>query len=169
MQRSSSVSTFSWDKLTQTEKCSSQATALGGSSVSGGDPFLLARRCANCDTTSTPLWRNGPRGPKSLCNACGIRYKKEERRAAASSANSSMAVQGVSESISYLYPRGQPQHPWGCYAPASSTDATAKRSVLTMYAGEADQDQKEGFLPWRLSVVPPQFPAGDRGGLFQYQ
>lgn len=25
---------------------------------------LLARRCANCDTTSTPLWRNGPRGPK---------------------------------------------------------------------------------------------------------
>ncbi|XP_077221540.1 GATA transcription factor 20-like isoform X2 [Tasmannia lanceolata] len=42
---------------------------------------LLARRCTNCDTTSTPLWRNGPRGPKSLCNACGIRYKKEERRA----------------------------------------------------------------------------------------
>ncbi|XP_073060613.1 GATA transcription factor 19-like [Primulina eburnea] len=46
----------------------------------GTDP-LLARRCANCDTTSTPLWRNGPRGPKSLCNACGIRFKKEERRA----------------------------------------------------------------------------------------
>lgn len=33
------------------------------SSSSGNDP-LLARRCANCDTTSTPLWRNGPRGPK---------------------------------------------------------------------------------------------------------
>lgn len=29
----------------------------------GGDP-LLARRCTSCDTTSTPLWRNGPRGPK---------------------------------------------------------------------------------------------------------
>ncbi|RIA04447.1 hypothetical protein BRARA_K01308 [Brassica rapa] len=47
----------------------------------GGGNNLLARRCANCDTTSTPLWRNGPRGPKSLCNACGIRFKKEERRA----------------------------------------------------------------------------------------
>ncbi|CAN6881236.1 unnamed protein product [Brassica oleracea] len=46
----------------------------------GGGNNLLARRCANCDTTSTPLWRNGPRGPKSLCNACGIRFKKEERR-----------------------------------------------------------------------------------------
>lgn len=41
------------------------------------------RKCANCDTTTTPLWRNGPKGPKSLCNACGIRYKKEERRTAA--------------------------------------------------------------------------------------
>lgn len=29
-----------------------------------GEEELLARRCANCDTTSTPLWRNGPRGPK---------------------------------------------------------------------------------------------------------
>ncbi|CAH9132403.1 unnamed protein product, partial [Cuscuta epithymum] len=45
------------------------------------------RRCANCDTTSTPLWRNGPRGPKTLCNACGIRYKKEERRASVAAAN----------------------------------------------------------------------------------
>ncbi|KAG6401911.1 hypothetical protein SASPL_138779 [Salvia splendens] len=66
---------------------SSAAKPHRGSANGGGDP-LLARRCANCDTTSTPLWRNGPRGPKSLCNACGIRYKKEERRAAAAAAAS---------------------------------------------------------------------------------
>ena len=30
----------------------------------GGDQLLVPRRCANCDTISTPLWRNGPRGPK---------------------------------------------------------------------------------------------------------
>lgn len=57
-----------------------------GGNGGGGGEMLLARRCANCDTTSTPLWRNGPRGPKSLCNACGIRYKKEERRATAAAA-----------------------------------------------------------------------------------
>ncbi|BBN16107.1 protein MpGATA4 [Marchantia polymorpha subsp. ruderalis] len=34
------------------------------------------RMCAHCSTTKTPLWRNGPDGPKSLCNACGIRHKK---------------------------------------------------------------------------------------------
>lgn len=39
--------------------------------------------CAHCGTSKTPLWRNGPGGPKSLCNACGIRFKKAGRRSAA--------------------------------------------------------------------------------------
>ncbi|KAK4768248.1 hypothetical protein SAY87_003389 [Trapa incisa] len=34
------------------------------------------KSCADCRTTKTPLWRGGPSGPKSLCNACGIRYRK---------------------------------------------------------------------------------------------
>ncbi|CAH2076408.1 unnamed protein product [Thlaspi arvense] len=66
---SHSTKSLGWDFLHGAKK--------GG----GGGNNILARRCANCDTTSTPLWRNGPRGPKSLCNACGIRFKKEERRA----------------------------------------------------------------------------------------
>ncbi|KAI5658614.1 hypothetical protein M9H77_27407 [Catharanthus roseus] len=32
--------------------------------------------CVDCKTTKTPLWRSGPAGPKSLCNACGIRQRK---------------------------------------------------------------------------------------------
>ncbi|KAL4325228.1 hypothetical protein GQ457_11G010660 [Hibiscus cannabinus] len=35
--------------------------------------------CSDCRTTKTPLWRGGPAGPKSLCNACGIRYRKKRR------------------------------------------------------------------------------------------
>ncbi|GLJ12826.1 hypothetical protein SUGI_0198520 [Cryptomeria japonica] len=45
-----------------------------------------ARSCSTCHTTTTPLWRNGPKGAKSLCNACGIRYKKEVRRVASAMA-----------------------------------------------------------------------------------
>eukprot|EP00262_Sarcandra_glabra_P004119 TRINITY_DN15109_c0_g6_i2.p1 TRINITY_DN15109_c0_g6~~TRINITY_DN15109_c0_g6_i2.p1 ORF type:complete len:139 (-),score=28.50 TRINITY_DN15109_c0_g6_i2:274-690(-) len=37
------------------------------------------RSCADCQTTKTPLWRGGPAGPKSLCNACGIRERKRRR------------------------------------------------------------------------------------------
>lgn len=33
-------------------------------------------RCVHCGNTETPLWRGGPDGPKTLCNACGVRYKK---------------------------------------------------------------------------------------------
>ncbi|CAE6077009.1 unnamed protein product [Arabidopsis arenosa] len=34
-----------------------------------------ARRCTHCASDKTPQWRTGPLGPKTLCNACGVRYK----------------------------------------------------------------------------------------------
>ncbi|XP_058727398.1 GATA transcription factor 9-like [Vicia villosa] len=34
-----------------------------------------ARRCSHCLSQKTPQWRAGPLGPKTLCNACGVRYK----------------------------------------------------------------------------------------------
>ncbi|KAI9097763.1 hypothetical protein K1719_025534 [Acacia pycnantha] len=33
------------------------------------------RQCLHCATDKTPQWRTGPMGPKTLCNACGVRYK----------------------------------------------------------------------------------------------
>lgn len=54
----------------------------GGSPSSSPSPRggAVTRMCADCKTVKTPLWRNGPQGPKSLCNACGIRYKKMGKR-----------------------------------------------------------------------------------------
>ncbi|KAL8137246.1 hypothetical protein V2J09_003247 [Rumex salicifolius] len=65
-------------------------TLMGDSSnISGGGGNNTAIRvCSDCNTTKTPLWRSGPRGPKSLCNACGIRQRKA-RRAMAMAANGS--------------------------------------------------------------------------------
>ncbi|XP_052209052.1 GATA transcription factor 12-like [Diospyros lotus] len=42
-----------------------------GGENSGGD----GRKCLHCATEKTPQWRTGPMGPKTLCNACGVRYK----------------------------------------------------------------------------------------------
>ncbi|KAJ4727756.1 GATA transcription factor [Melia azedarach] len=39
----------------------------------------IKKSCIDCRTTRTPLWRSGPAGPRSLCNACGIRYRKTKR------------------------------------------------------------------------------------------
>ncbi|KAK3154762.1 hypothetical protein QOZ80_2BG0194790 [Eleusine coracana subsp. coracana] len=41
--------------------------------VSG--PATGDRRCSHCGVQKTPQWRAGPEGAKTLCNACGVRYK----------------------------------------------------------------------------------------------
>lgn len=33
------------------------------------------RRCSHCGVHKTPQWRTGPMGAKTLCNACGVRFK----------------------------------------------------------------------------------------------
>ncbi|KAF2295740.1 hypothetical protein GH714_033784 [Hevea brasiliensis] len=38
-------------------------------------PQQAVRKCLHCEITKTPQWRAGPMGPKTLCNACGVRYK----------------------------------------------------------------------------------------------
>ncbi|MQL97218.1 hypothetical protein Taro_029909 [Colocasia esculenta] len=144
----------------------------------GGDTMVLPRRCASCDTTSTPLWRNGPRGPKSLCNACGIRYKKEERRAASSvatqSSTSCSSSPSASSAAAHLEtpPTQQPQHlttgyggyqhPWGY--PASRLAAARKcpSTILSAISLGENADPMEAtalhYLPWQRYnvVVPPQ-------------
>ncbi|ERM96340.1 hypothetical protein AMTR_s00001p00210810 [Amborella trichopoda] len=38
-------------------------------------PENQQRRCSHCLVQKTPQWRAGPLGSKTLCNACGVRYK----------------------------------------------------------------------------------------------
>ncbi|CAL4955301.1 unnamed protein product [Urochloa decumbens] len=149
--------------------CNNGGGAARGATAEAANAAAGARRCANCDTTSTPLWRNGPRGPKSLCNACGIRYKKEERRAAAAAvAPPPLASDaGVAEyASSYGYAR-QPQQ-WGCYGPA----AVAKAASFGMFGDAAGGEVDGPCLPWGLGVMPASSPAfgavREMPSLFQY-
>ncbi|CAG8906017.1 unnamed protein product [Penicillium egyptiacum] len=36
--------------------------------------------CSDCGTADSPEWRKGPNGPKTLCNACGLRWSKKEKK-----------------------------------------------------------------------------------------
>ncbi|KAA3456643.1 GATA transcription factor 11-like isoform X1 [Gossypium australe] len=36
---------------------------------------IEVRKCLHCEVTKTPQWREGPMGPKTLCNACGVRFR----------------------------------------------------------------------------------------------
>jgi len=43
-------------------------------------PSISQRVCVTCGRTDSPEWRKGPLGPKTLCNACGLRWAKQARR-----------------------------------------------------------------------------------------
>lgn len=47
----------------------------GGGCGGGGRVGQESRRCSHCLVQKTPQWRAGPLGPKTLCNACGVRFK----------------------------------------------------------------------------------------------
>ncbi|GAA0138503.1 hypothetical protein LIER_00239 [Lithospermum erythrorhizon] len=51
----------------------------GSIKKSSNNSSTKIKSCTYCHTTITPLWRGGPFGPKSLCNACGIKYNKKKR------------------------------------------------------------------------------------------
>uniref|UniRef100_A0ACD5T6Y2 Uncharacterized protein n=1 Tax=Avena sativa TaxID=4498 RepID=A0ACD5T6Y2_AVESA len=147
-----------WDAAAVAESCYyQQQQGRPVCRAAAGHEQLLDRRCANCGTASTPLWRNGPRGPKSLCNACGIRFKKEERRAAETGAGAGNGGCGFH----------------GAQRAHGSAPIKAPRAAS--YAEEANTcsggDPDAPFLAWRLSAIPPA-PAfsvwPDRATMYHY-
>ena len=59
--------------------------ASGAAGSSGGDKKKKLKMadeyvCTDCGTLDSPEWRKGPSGPKTLCNACGLRWAKKEKK-----------------------------------------------------------------------------------------
>lgn len=52
-----------------------QKRNLSSEPGSGISASQMQRRCSHCHVQKTPQWRTGPLGPKTLCNACGVRFK----------------------------------------------------------------------------------------------
>ncbi|KAH6918451.1 white collar 2 protein [Coprinopsis sp. MPI-PUGE-AT-0042] len=44
--------------------------------VHGSEKYV----CVTCGRTDSPEWRKGPLGPKTLCNACGLRWAKQVKK-----------------------------------------------------------------------------------------
>ena len=67
----------------------------------------VLRVCTDCGTTESPEWRKGPTGPKTLCNACGLRYAKrikKESEAANANATASVARADTSSQAGFQLP-----------------------------------------------------------------
>ncbi|KAJ0500186.1 putative transcription factor C2C2-GATA family [Helianthus annuus] len=93
---------------------------------------------------------------QSLCNACGIRFKKEERRANAA-ATATTNVGDTTETQHYQQMMNMNANPWvhhtqathklpSCYSPAAS-----KVNEFRFIDDVDDRDSP--FLSWRLNVT----------------
>ncbi|EGN95118.1 hypothetical protein SERLA73DRAFT_187434 [Serpula lacrymans var. lacrymans S7.3] len=51
-------------------------TAVNSKKQKPEDQVQEGQTCLGCNATSTPEWRRGPMGPRTLCNACGLVYAK---------------------------------------------------------------------------------------------
>ena len=58
------------------------ASSLGGGDKKFSKKLKAADEyvCTDCGTLDSPEWRKGPNGPKTLCNACGLRWAKKEKK-----------------------------------------------------------------------------------------
>ncbi|KAG0251375.1 GATA-binding factor 2 [Mortierella polycephala] len=78
------------------------------SPASGNSPTTASgqKRCTYCDCTTTPMWRRGPNGPRTLCNACGVKWSQgkifvdSERSASPSNSVSTSKSASVSTPVS---------------------------------------------------------------------
>ncbi|KAJ9554837.1 hypothetical protein OSB04_009451 [Centaurea solstitialis] len=57
------------------KKCTTPNSSSCSGQEEGSSGQGQGRKCTHCLSQRTPQWRAGPQGPKTLCNACGVRYK----------------------------------------------------------------------------------------------
>ncbi|KAL7335956.1 hypothetical protein PS15p_201355 [Mucor circinelloides] len=50
-------------------------TSSRKSSPRSTDNTNMSKECSYCGRKTTPMWRRGPQGPGTLCNACGVKWR----------------------------------------------------------------------------------------------
>jgi GATA zinc finger len=98
-------------QLAQRLAYESHLAALHNSQHQPAPMIRTARTCEFCGTARTPMWRRGPSGKGTLCNACGIRWsvrakgdtrrrRTQSVRQEASSSSSSALPHGINADVS---------------------------------------------------------------------
>ncbi|KAK3415442.1 GATA transcription factor 16 [Eucalyptus grandis] len=115
---------------------------------------VVDRHCVECRTTRTPMWRGGPAGPRSLCNACGIKYRKRSRgllgadkkgfkntpAAAAAATNNDRIEGGLADMVKQ-----------GLVNPAAKTESEKNRAMTGEMRWRLREEEEAAILLMALS------------------
>ncbi|KAJ9513724.1 hypothetical protein QJQ45_015474 [Haematococcus lacustris] len=133
----------------------------GGGGGSGSRRQVTGRVCVECGATSTPQWREGPKGPKTLCNACGVRYGRIKHRLLKKTGGSSSGGRGrggrggsgAAAPSTQQYSSGSPR-------PHSHTRKQQQRdNEDDDDEEEEEEDEEEEAAPADLADVAPRRPS----------
>ncbi|GFR49764.1 hypothetical protein Agub_g11927 [Astrephomene gubernaculifera] len=136
--------------------------------------LVSGRTCVECGATQTPQWREGPAGPKTLCNACGVRYVRAQQRAnkrsASVSASRSACGSGGRQSRTSKAARAEAAAARSAArtAAAAAADEASQRPLrqaALMAASKTAQFARTGVFP--QSAEDLQQLSGRGGGSYQ--
>ncbi|GAA5928415.1 uncharacterized protein JCM15063_003873 [Sporobolomyces koalae] len=111
------------------------------------------RACANCGRTTSAEWRSGPTGPKTLCNACGLRWSKARSQAQAADvkkkadAAATLPPQHFAKKHSSANETSDDSPYEGSRESSSSTNPTTNSPASQVFA--------KAFSPRDLQAPPP--------------
>ncbi|KAG0277875.1 hypothetical protein BGZ95_005168 [Linnemannia exigua] len=136
------------------------ATGPGGSKKAatvGSASNPSQKRCGYCNCTTTPMWRRGPNGPSTLCNACGVKWKHgkimqdvTEGQAVLPSGQSSSATPSASRSSSTS------KFPKESHENGHSRQAEANKAISKTGQSGSSSGNKSNHDPIRGGSSSPQ-------------
>ena len=114
-----------------------------------------------CGATSTPLWRNGPAGAKTLCNACGVKLQRNYNRERALRAmESEAAEQSLAAPSTPTHSSEAACASGGSHSGSQGTDDAAQQQLFSLQRSRSgSQDPQESAAtssrgrPLRASIA----------------
>lgn len=125
---------------------------------SGKTPSGERRQCVQCGTMETPLWRTGPMGPKTFCNACGVRWKKQSNASAANGVGvAGIGVGGPSQRVLAKKERSAPRSVASRRPSLGASSASVSRDArdCNSQRGSASRSQSDSPVIQTRPSSPP--------------
>lgn len=128
----------------------------GLSAMYAGEDFPFAQGlpnglkcCSKCGATKTPQWREGPFGPKTLCNACGVKRTRKLRAEQEGGKRRRLAPVSTSTKVS----------------PVKVSRAAAAQQLLNRYDSLDIDGVEMHYVPPFSSLRRPQRRAAEEAAL----
>ncbi|CAO3631272.1 unnamed protein product [Cunninghamella echinulata] len=133
---------------TPAKKRKPKRTSMSTTRTSHNSEQSSGKKCLYCGSKSTPMWRRGPEGAGTLCNACGVKWKHGKILAGVTASSSSPQSEstGSSSSPSTTASNSQNNHNNKERNNSNSKSENSKRRKGISHAGKKEKRNSKKLL-----------------------